>query len=297
MEHKIFDIHTDVIYDIYTHVKEGNLTRFEDIHANQYNQSIVKAAVWTLYSPNDFDLLDAYQSALNHIDFKLIKDFKVILGLEGLRNLKDLNEFKMLYNLGVRHAMLTWNEENKYATGVFGNPDRGLTKAGFEVLDFMIEHDMIIDLSHLSDKSFYEVVNYTSKNLVVSHSNVRNLCNHPRNLTDDQLKLLKEKDALVGLTNVPKFIAEDIKDRNLDKFIEHIKYVVKIMGIDNVCLGFDFMDYFNPNVISNLNEIPNVTKAHVLINALKENEFNDEDIEKITYKNFYKRYNKHILKK
>lgn len=295
MKYKIFDIHTDIIYDVYKQALIHNYTRFKDVHAFQLNQSIIKAGMWTLFSPDDFNLLDAYELALKNIDFNLVNDFKVILGLEGLRNLKDINEFENLYKLGVRHAMLTWNEENRYATGVFGNPERGVTKEGFEVLDFMIKKDMIIDVSHLNDKSFYDVVNYTTKNIIASHSNARTLCDHPRNLTDEQLHKLKEINALVGLTNVPKFISIDLDNRNLAYFVKHIKHTVDIMGIDNVCLGFDFMDYFDPNVVSNLADMPNAMYAHKLIDVLLDNGFNDEEIQKITYDNFYNRF-KHLFK-
>lgn len=294
MSHKIFDIHTDIIYDVYIAAKNNDFNRFESLHAKQLNQSVINAGVWTLYSPNDFDLLNAYKLALKHIDFNLVKDMQIILGLEGLRNLKDINELDSLYNLGVRHAMLTWNEENKYATGVFGNPLNGVTNEGYKVLDYMISRDMIIDLSHLNEKSFYDVVNYTNKNLIASHSNARSLCNHPRNLSDEQLILLKEKDALVGITSIGKFIKEVKEERSLSVMVDHIEHIVNIMGIDNVCLGFDFMDYFNQEVTSNLEDFKDATEAYKLIDLLEKRGFKKEQIEKITYSNFYNRF-KHLI--
>ena len=97
-----------------------------------------------------------------------------------------------MYELGVRHAMLTWNEENHLATGVAGDKDRGLTNLGKEFLDYMYKHHMVIDVSHLNIKSFYDVLEYMPHNIIASHSNAYTLSDHRRNLNDDQLRLMRE---------------------------------------------------------------------------------------------------------
>lgn len=290
-----FDMHTDILYDVYIHSKEGRNNRFLEYHLKQLNQSLAKGGIWTLYSPNEFDLLEALKLSLKNIDFSKIENLNIILGLESLRNLKSLEEFEEIYELGFRHAMLTWNEENDYATGVFGDPNRGVTKKGYQILDFMIEKDMIIDLSHLNEKSFYDVINYTNKNIIVSHSNIRSLCDHPRNLDLKQLKALKEIDALLGLTLAGAFIHKEVENRTIDMFMEHLKIAIDIMGIDNVGFGFDFMDYFSgPN--KNTEEIPNVKYLNVLLDKMRGIGLSEEEIKKITYTNFYNRYKHHIIK-
>lgn len=292
---KIFDLHTDILYDVYVHKKAGDNTRFKSYHCEQLNRSLVQAGIWTLYSPSDFDLLKALKLALSSIDFNLIDNFDIILGLEGLRNLKSIDEFKSIYNLGIRHAMLTWNEENEYATGVFGSENRGVTKKGYEVLDFMVEKDMIIDLSHLNEKSFYDVVEYTNKNIIVSHSNIRQICDHPRNLSIAQLKKLKSIDGLIGLTLAGTFIHEDPNLRTIATFMEHLKIAIEIMGVDNVCFGFDFMDYLSPNN-KNIEEIPNVEFLNKLIVPMQTLGLSLIDIKKIFFDNFYNRFKRHIIK-
>lgn len=293
---KIFDIHTDILYDVYTASKKEDMNRFKDYHLPQLQNSSIVGGIWTMYSPDDFDLHDALIESLQLIDFNNLKGFEVILGLEGLRNVKDLSEFKRIYNLGFRHAMLTWNEQNKYATGVKGPEDRGLTAEGKEILDFMIEKDMIIDLAHLNEKSFFDVLDYTNRNIIVSHSNIKSICDHRRNLSDQQLRKLKEANGLLGLTLAGSFIAREKEERTIERFIDHIIYAVKYLGIDNVGFGFDFMDYFDSDVGSNIDEVPNATFASKIINGLKQRGFLDVEIEKIAYSNFVNRFKHHIIK-
>ncbi len=292
MNVKIFDNHTDILYDVYQSYLKKDLTRFNKYHYPQLKDNII-GGIWTLYSPNDFNLLEALKISKSLIN---LKDFKVILGIEGLRNLKDLNELKEIYNLGFRHIMLTWNEENKYATGIKGDINRGLTKEGFQVLDFMIKHEMIIDLSHLNEKSFFDVLNYTNKNILVSHSNIKKFCDHPRNLSKKQLLKLKEANALVSLTLVGGFISKDKEKRTLDEFMKHLKYVIELLGIDNVSFGFDFMDYFSYQSTANIEEVKDASMINNLIIKLKEKGYTKTEIEKLTYYNFYNRFKKHIIK-
>lgn len=292
MKVKIFDAHTDILYDVYQSSLKGDLSRFKDYHYPQLKGNI-KGGIWTLYSPNDFDLVEALKTSKNLVDLKI---FDVILGIEGLRNLKSIDDFKTIYNLGFRHAMLTWNEANLYATGIKGPKDRGITKKGYEVLDFMIAHDMIIDLSHLNELSFYDVLNYTNKNILVSHSNLKEFQDHPRNLSHDQLLKLKEAKGLLGLTLVGGFISDLDEDKTLDTFMLHLKEAINVLGIDNVCFGFDFMDYFTYDKTPNLEELKNASEIANLIKKLESSGYTKEQIEKLTYYNIYNRFKRHIAK-
>ncbi len=293
MKIKVFDAHTDILFDVYKASLKGDLTRFKDYHEPQLKGNI-KGGIWTVYSPDEFDLYEALKTSKQLVD---LKGYEVILGIEGLRNLHSLEDYQKIYDLGFRHSMLTWNESNKYATGISGDTNRGVTKEGYELLDFMINHDMIIDLSHLNEKSFYDVLNYTNKNILVSHSNLKRYCDHVRNLSDEQLLKLKEANALVGLTLAGAFIHKDEDKRTLDTFMLHLKDLINIMGIDNVCFGFDFMDYFNySNRMPNIYELPNASHIGKLIDKLYENNYSTEEIEKLTYYNIYNRFKRHIFK-
>lgn len=292
MKTKVFDAHTDILYDVYQSYLKDDLTRFKDYHYPQLKNNI-KGGIWTLYSPDDFDLTKALKTSKDLVD---LKNFEVILGIEGLRNLKNIDELKTIYDLGFRHAMLTWNEANIYATGIKGPADRGITKKGYEVLDFMTENNMIIDLSHLNEKSFYDVLNYTNKNILVSHSNLKQFKDHPRNLSHEQLLKLKEADGLLGLTLVGGFISDQDNEKTLDHFMLHLKEAINVLSIDNVCFGFDFMDYFNYDKTPNIEEVKNASEIENLIKKLKSNGYTKEQIEKLTYYNIYNRFKRHIIK-
>ena len=292
MKVKIFDAHTDILYDVYQSSLNGDLKRFKDYHYPQLKDN-VEGGIWTLYSPNEFNLLDALKVSKGLVD---LDNFDVILGIESLRNLEKVSDMQAIYDLGFRHAMLTWNEANDYATGVKGPVDRGITDKGYEVLDFMIKNDMIIDLSHLNEKSFYDVLNYTNQNILISHSNLKKYKDHPRNLSNEQLLKLKEANGLLCLTLVGGFIADESIDKNLTTFMVHLKEAIAIMGIDNVGFGYDFMDYFGHEKTLNLEEVQSASDLGVFIKRLSDEGYSKVEIEKLTYQNFNDRFNCHIIK-
>ena len=140
--------------------------------------------------------------------------------------------------MGIRHASLTWNEENHLATGVKGNPERGLTDLGKQFIKYMNEHDMILDVSHLNEKSFYDVLNEKPKHLIASHSNALNLSNHPRNLTDEQLKAktdefrlrIKDGETLDELYKDREYTTDDLP-------LKKIGEILVIDTRDKFCTG------------------------------------------------------------
>ena len=161
----------------------------------------------------------------------------------------------------------------------------------------MIELDMIIDVAHLNEKSFFDVLSYTNKNIIFSHGNVKELCDHRRNLTLDQLKALKEVDGLFGLTLAKNFVSKAKDKQTLEYFLDHVDRAVEIMGIDNVMFGFDFMDYLEEGFNdANLYEVNSAFDAYKIIDGLKKRGYSDEDINKICYNNFMNRYSKHLIK-
>lgn len=296
-----FDLHTDILYDVYVHAKRGNPNRFMEYHYPQLQNSPVLGGIWTLYSPEEFDITEAMKTAIDHIPWDALKDYEIILGLEGMRNVKDARTLQRLYDLGVRHAMLTWNEDNHFAGGAKGNQTQGLTDKGKEVLDFMIEHDMIIDVSHLNEVSFFDVLAYTNKNIIASHNNIKNLCEHPRNLTDTQLQALKDANGLLGLTLAGSFIAKEKEDRTLQQFLAHVQYAIHKLGIERVCFGFDFMDYFEEDSFLNLEEIQTIRDITKITKIMEDWNFTKKQIEQVAHQNFLNKYqmycNQHLIRK
>ena len=287
---KIFDTHSDMLYDLDRKTKAGFINRFEVTHVAQLKNSAIGGAIWTMYSPDEFDLILALKHALSQINMRLLPGFKVVLGLEGLRNLKSIDDLDEIYDLGFRHAMVTWNEENKYATGAKSNPDRGVTEEGAKLYKKMEEKGMIIDLAHLNEKSFYEALALVNKNIMYSHGCCKALCDHVRNLTNDQMIALKKKDGLFGLTLANNFVSKDKDKQDLEHFIDHVDYAVKFMGIDNICFGFDFMDYLSEFPNCNIVDVPDAPHAHLIIEGLRRRGYSEGDIKKICYDNFYRRF-------
>ena len=290
MDIKIFDCHSDMLYDLDRRTKAGIKDRFKTQHVPQLKNSVIKGAIWTMYSPDEFDLIPALENAINQIDMKELPDFKVILGLEGLRNLKCVEDIDKIYNMGFRHAMVTWNEENKYATGAKANPERGITLEGKKLYKRMEELGMIIDLAHLNEKSFYEALEVVNKNIIYSHGCCKKFCGHVRNVTDEQMKALKKVDGLLGLTLANNFVSSDEDKQDLEHFLDHVDYAKSIMGIDNICFGFDFMDYLSEFPNCNISDVPDATQAYKIIDGLRKRNYSEEDIKKICYDNFFNRY-------
>ena len=115
----------------------------------------------------------------------------VLLGLEGLAGIgENIDRIHELYDIGCRHAMLTWNEENALATGVKGNPERGVTELGKKAIKIIQDKKMILDVSHLNEKSFWDVMDATTAPILASHSNAKVLAGAARNLTDAKKKNL-----------------------------------------------------------------------------------------------------------
>lgn len=291
---KIFDTHSDMLYDLYTKKKQGQENRFALYHAPQLRASSLTGALWTMYSPDDFNLVESIKIALDEIDMSLIPHFQVMLGLEGLRNLPKYADIKQVYDLGIRHAMLTWNEENQYATGVAGDKNRGLMPEGKQLLSLMEQLDMIIDVAHLNEKSFFDVLAFTNKNIIFSHGNVKSVCDHRRNLTKEQLVALRKADGLFGLTLANNFVSPNKDEQDLDHLLNHLEAAMAIMDIDHVMFGFDFMDYLSEFPNSNIADLPDASKTSRLIEKMQKRGYRHEEIEKICYGNFFNRFHRHL---
>ncbi len=159
----------------------------------------------------------------------------------GILN-NDLNRLYELYNQGIRLITLTWNYEN-----CIGYPNsreeivmqKGLKPFGVEVIEKMNELGMIIDVSHLSDGGFWDVMKYSKKPVVASHSNARSLCNHPRNLSDEMIEALADKGGITGINLYPYFINKNGK-ATVEDIADHIWHMYQTGGEDFVALGTDF---------------------------------------------------------
>lgn len=189
----------------------------------------------------------------------------------------DMNRLERLYQEGVRLVTLTWNYEN--CIGYPNSRDthhmqQGLKPFGFEVAERMNELGMLIDVSHLSDGGFWDVLKCSKKPVVASHSNARTLCPHPRNLSDEMIKALAEKGGIAGVNFYPYFVRESGKITAED-IAEHIVHMYQVGGEDFVAIGTDF-DGFDDGE----SDITNIGQIDKLYNAVKKRGFTERQMEK-----------------
>lgn len=215
-------------------------------------------------------------------------------------NLSFLNIF---YRLGIRMICLNWNFENEigfpnYGKFIEDKPDYitpnikdGLTEFGFTMVKRMNELGMIVDVSHLSDKGFWDVLNTSSKPIVASHSNARGVCKHVRNLTDEMIIALHKKGGVMGMNYCASFLNDDetIGKNTIDCLIEHIIYIKNLVGVDVIALGSDF-DGINPDI-----ELKDASYMVGFVERLVQEGFSKDEIDKICYLNALRVF-KEVLK-
>ena len=219
-----------------------------------------------------------------------------ILHFEGAEAIDPgLDALEVFYQAGLRSLGIVWSRPNVFAHGVpFGfprSPDTGpgLTDAGRELVRACNRLGIMLDLSHLNEQGFWDVVELSDVPLVATHSNAHTLCPTTRNLTDKQLDAIKDSEGIVGLN----FAVTDLRndgwndaDTPLDVMVRHIDYLVEHLGIDCVGLGTDFDGATIPQ------EIRDVTGLPKLITALREHGYNDAMLRKLAYENWVRVLNK-----
>ena len=182
-----------------------------------------------------------------------------------------------VYDMGVRLITLMWNFENSVGFPCSDDPEahlKGLKPFGIEVVEKMNELGIIIDVSHMSEGGFYDVARYSKKPFVASHSCARALCNHRRNLTDDQLKTLGNAGGIAGVNFECSFLKEGSNCATYDQIIEHLLYMKDKAGIDAVGFGSDF------DGIDDNGELVNYSGFNTLLERM-EGKFTYDEIDKI----------------
>lgn len=165
------------------------------------------------------------------------------LAIEGMEALEHPEELDRLSSLGLRLGMLTWNEENRFAAGASQDPAKGLTDPGRRVLRRMEDLGMLLDVSHLNSGGFWEVLRLARGPVIASHSNCRALCDVPRNLTDEQLRAIRDSGGAVGVNAYNNFVHEDPERQTAETLALHAAHMAEVMGVEHVACGFDFCEF------------------------------------------------------
>lgn len=190
---------------------------------------------------------------------------------------KDINNLKMYYDMGVRYMTLCHTKDNDICdtSSQTENEWGGLSPFGKKVVKEMNKLGMLVDVSHVGISTFNDVIELSTKPIIASHSSVRELCEHDRNLTDEQLRAIAKNGGVVQVCMVDLFINPDNPKASLEDAMDHIDYVVDMIGIDHVGIGSDFDGGGRLIGLEGANDLINITVK------LLEREYSEQDIEKI----------------
>ncbi len=314
---RCFDAHSDIWCDVTARRLRGETHVFDRQHLERFRKGNVEGSIFVIWvdPPYDTDYVkrtkEIMQAAKAEIaeckSIRIVHSYEemqqakadgkiyIFIGIEGMAAMQgDVSKLDTYYEFGARHGMLTWNEVNELGSGATSGSDAGLSAAGKEVVRRMQDKGMLVDVSHLNDAGFWDIAGMTAKPFVASHSNSRALCNVPRNLTDSQLRAIRDANGVVGLNAFNQFIDEKMEKQNVRRLAEHAAHMVEVMGIDHVGCGFDFFEFLenedtmgtmtdrSPSTdgIRDCSEIPN------LFVCLEQMGFSEEEREKIAYGNF-----------
>ncbi|NOX34475.1 MAG: hypothetical protein GXP56_12205 [Deltaproteobacteria bacterium] len=347
---KFFDLHCDTIQKIVE--ERQDFATSDELHLNLPGiiSSNIKAQVFACFilgaahPGREFDACNMYIDAIETLT-ETHKDRFVRAGsLEGLSSAMEtkgktaaiiaiegavplMGKPEMLehfYNRGVRLLTIAW-DDNEFCGTVFGNKG-GLTKLGEQLIRYCNELGVIVDVSHASDKGFYDIASITKIPFAASHSNARAVCPNDRNLTDDMIRMIAQRGGIIGLTYGSGFISPEyfkrekvnrdrilkgLKDKSLTfqdaskishealsnfsgaplaLLVEHLKHIVNKGGEDCLGLGSDFDGVTSlPQNISGVKSLP------FLVREMQNHGISSRIIDKICYENAY-RYFKAVLK-
>ncbi|QPC46417.1 dipeptidase [Mangrovibacillus cuniculi] len=260
---KIIDAHCDVLWKLYEDPTRS-FTNSPDLHLT-YNQLVSEGAKMQAFAlfvdpivPTHLqyeavlEMLQLYEKEVlgKHAGMKPIlskKDLQqlsanqigAMLTVEGCDWIdENLDRLTFLIRKGVKAVGLTWNHVNKLADGAMEPRGAGLTSLGFKVIEHLNKHLILTDVSHLSERAFWDVLT-VAEYPIASHSNVATLCPHPRNLKDDQIKAMIDVDGWMGITFVPFFLTKNEK-ATIQDVLRHVEYVCSLGGENNLGFGSDF---------------------------------------------------------
>ena len=294
----MIDTHYDLLTILYCCYMKKDFTYINKIRKDFENIDGLIANLYFMSKDEmkdelDIEDIDVYQ--MFKISTNLFKEYfpdkKVIYSIEGCDYIKDLEELENLYKLGLRNILLVWNNENKYGSG--NKSDKGLTELGKEFIKKAVSLGISIDLSHMNKNTFWETISLLEElksngekvKVIASHSNCYSLCKNKRNLDDEQILAIKRLDGIIGLVSYGPFINKKEKDLE-ENFLKHIRYVEDLIGIDNIAVATDNMDFakelFNIDEDISLYNHKNIKSK---LTKLLSSYYNEDEINKILFKN------------
>ena len=318
-----FDAHSDIWCDVTARRLKGETDVLRRRHLERLRKGGVEGSIFVIWvdPPYDVDYVkrtkeimqcakaeaeecDEIRIVHNYAEMMQAKaDGKIYVfhGIEGLAAIgEDISKIDEYYDFGCRHAILTWNEANALGAGANSGESYGLTETGKKAARKVQDKGMILDMSHLNEAGFWDCMKLATKPIIASHSNCRALCDVPRNLTDDQLRAIRDVDGVVGLNSFKDFIDPRGPEQTVENLARHADHMINVMGIDHVGCGFDFFEFINDEAMGTMtedsspaahgmkdaSEIPNLFSCFEKMGMTKEEM---DKIDRVNFQNLVKR--------
>jgi len=298
----VVDAHSDVFCDVARRRLLGETSILNRLHVPAWREGGVNVVITTMYTEPEHKPDRALRRAMTLLgaglnDIDETPDVSMcrtraeidptvaagriafVLAMEGGEPIQEsVDALRVFYGMGMRVLGLTWNQRNLLAEGVGEErANGGLTELGREVVAEANRLGILLDCSHLSVRSFWDLVETSTKPVIASHSNAKALCGHRRNLDDDQMRALVATGGIIGINGVADFITDDGNDASLDRMLDHVDYIIGLAGTEHVALGPDFVDYLRvgpdtrerhmdivyPEGFETIRSMPNVTAGLV----------------------------------
>lgn len=325
----VIDGHSDMLNDVIAKRDQGKTniiasTHLDNLQKGGCDGQIFAIYVEALYKPDmalkrairlmDSFFLEVEESQGEIMPCYTAKDFKKakkqkkfagLLGMEGGEPVAsdvvwpsnkppDMSRLRMFYKCGLRHIGFTWQQRNQIADGVGETKaNGGLTNFGVELVKEMNALGMIIDLAHIAEKSYFDVLEITKDPVIVSHTNCKAVHDFERCITDEQIHALAENNGVMGVCFYPAIVDET--SPGVEKVLDHVDHAVDLVGADYVGWGADFADYIQwsaDEVGPDIDEKPkttglkDVTELPNFVQGLLERGYSDQEIKKILGGNY-----------
>lgn len=301
---QVIDLHCDVLLRLYEAEGKSAFKDAPELDAN-YEKLVkgqVKVQAFAIFMWPDMKSDEKFQAALDQVyyfyhdvlgknpNMKLIKEWSdidalqdgeigALLTLEGVDPIgNDMKKLTILYELGVRSIGLTWNNANLAADGIGEPRGGGLTDFGREIVQFNNERKILTDVSHLSEQAFWDVMEEATYP-IASHSNAKAICDHRRNLSDEQAKAMFEKNAMIHVVYCPQFVKLE-GDVTIGHLIEHIDHFCSLGGVEKIGLGSDF-----DGITTKIIDLEDASHQQNLVNELLKY-YKEDEVKGFAYQNF-----------
>lgn len=267
----IVDAHLDLAYDLYAKRRDGRTHVIRDEYLEDFRKGGVRVVVSSLFVDGRDLPEGALHQALGQVgalyaelretpELALCRSYPeieaalgagkiaVLLSFEGVEPLGNEEELlPVFYELGVRMVGLCWSRRNLAADGALYSDEpqgqkSGLSPFGYRLVEKALSLGMLIDVSHLNDEGFADVMKLSDRPVIASHSNTRSLLPTPRNLSDRQIEAIAATGGVIGINGVSSLVGASAEEATLGRLADHMEQIVRVGGEDCLGLGFDFAE-------------------------------------------------------